>query len=236
MGQVPHPYWPLFDLRIRTPRLELRVPDDACLIELAGVAAAGIHPRGTMPFSSPWTDRASPELERGLFQWHWRAWADWQPANWRLSFTVLEAGRVVGIQALAAQHFAILRTVDTGSWLGLAHQGRGIGTEMRAAVLHFAFAGLGAVVARSAAFADNVASLTVSRSLGYVPDGEELAVRRGTADRHVRLRLDRELWEPGRRHDIVLEGLGPCLPLLGLASPDGRPDAEAARSPVQQSG
>ena len=36
-----HP-WPLFDLRLRTPHLELRLPNDDELLELARVARAGI--------------------------------------------------------------------------------------------------------------------------------------------------------------------------------------------------
>jgi hypothetical protein len=86
---VTHPYWPLFDLRIRTPRLELRVADDDCVVELARVAAAGIHPEDYMPFGVPWTERPSPELERGMLQWHWRARGEWSAANWRLPFAVL---------------------------------------------------------------------------------------------------------------------------------------------------
>ena len=213
-----HAYWPLFDLRIRTPRLELRVPNDDDLIELARMAALGVHPESLMPFSIAWTDQPSPELERGLMQWHWRARAEWSPTRWRLAFGVLEEGRMVGSQDMHAQDFGILRTAETGSWLGREHQGRGIGKEMRAAVLHLAFAGLGAVIARSAAFADNAASLSVSRAMGYVIDGEELTLRRGTASRHIRLRLERHEWERRRRDNVVIEGLEPCLPILGVLS------------------
>ena len=216
---MPHPYWPLFDLRIRTPRLELRLPDDDELVALAGLAAAGIHAADFMPFSIPWTERPSPDLERGLLQWHWRCRGDCAPDRWRLSLAVYEGGRVIGTQDVGAQDFANLRTVTTGSWLGREHQGRGCGSEMRAAVLHLAFAGLGGLIARSAAFADNAASIAVSRALGYVPDGEELVVRRGVACRHVRFRLERGEWERRRRDDIVLEGLEPCLPLLGATAP-----------------
>lgn len=212
---MAHPYWPLFDLRIRTPRLELRIPDDEDLIELARVAAGGVHPGDYMPFTIPWTDRPSPERERRLFQFHWRARADLTPAAWRLAFAIFENGRAVGSQDMAAHEFAILGRVETGSWLGREHQGRGIGKEMRAAVLHLAFAGLGARVAESGAFADNAASLAVSRALGYAANGEDLRVRRGEAARHLAFRLERAEWERRRRDDIVLEGVEPCLPLLG---------------------
>ena len=42
-----------------------------------------------------------------------------------------------------------MRTVGTGSWLGRPYQGRGIGKEMRGAVLALAFDGLGAEVAET---------------------------------------------------------------------------------------
>ena len=218
MGGVPHPYWPLFDLRIRTPRLELRVPDDGDLIDLATLAALGVHADSFMPFNVPWTDEPSPKRERDLMQWHWRNRSEWSPVSWRLAFAVVEEGCIVGTQDMFARDFGILRTVETGSWLGREHQGRGIGKEMRAAVLHLAFAGLGASVARSAAFADNTASLRVSRALGYIDDGEDLTLRRGTGSRQIRLRLRREDWERRRRDDIVIDGLEPCLPLLGAVS------------------
>ena len=54
-------------------------------------------------------------------------------------------GRPVGIQDVIAANFPVLRGVDTYSWLGIDHQGQGFGREMRAAVLHLAFDGLGAV-------------------------------------------------------------------------------------------
>ena len=54
-----------------------------------------------------------------------------------------------------------------------SHHGQGIGTHMRAASLHFAFAGLGATDAISGAFDDNISSLRVSEKLGYQPDGIE---------------------------------------------------------------
>ena len=35
--------WPLFDLVVRTPRLELRYPDDDLVYELAALTAEPIH-------------------------------------------------------------------------------------------------------------------------------------------------------------------------------------------------
>lgn len=87
---------------------------------------------------------------------------------------------MVGIQDVGARGFAVTRQVGTGSWLGWDHQGKGIGTEMRAAVLHLAFEGLGAVVAVSEALEGNTASERVSERLGYRSSGIDLVEARGS--------------------------------------------------------
>jgi RimJ/RimL family protein N-acetyltransferase len=209
-------WWPLAGLRLTTPRLELRVPSDPDLEHLADLAAAGVHDPEVQPFGVPWTDAPPPDRARGTLQYHWSQRAAWQPAKWSLSLVVVNDGAVVGTQELSAADFAVLREVSTGSWLGQAHQGHGIGTEMRAAVLHLAFAGLGAQYATSNAFGDNPASQGVSRKLGYVHDGIERCVRRGQAATLLRLRLDRETWEMTRTVPVDICGLEPCLAMFGL--------------------
>ncbi len=47
---------PLYGLRLRTDRLELRLPDEDELIQLARLAEGGIHDPEEMPFVVPWTD------------------------------------------------------------------------------------------------------------------------------------------------------------------------------------
>lgn len=210
-----NPYWPLFDLRVRTPLLELRGGTDEDLVALARLAGGGIHDPGTMPFLTPWSVR--PDVERSVLQWHWRQRGAWSPAAWELPFVVFAGGKVVGTQGVGASDFLVTRAVRSGSWLGRRYQGRGLGTEMRAAMLHFAFAGLGAETAMSGAFLDNGASLAVSRRLGYEDDGYEIRNRDGEPAREVRFRLERAVWEKQRRDDIVMEGLEPCLPFFGLA-------------------
>ena len=103
-------------------------------------------------------------------QFWWRARAEWTLQGWNLQFVVLHDGRAIGVQELFAQEFQGLREVRTGSWLTSGAQGVGVGKEMRSAVLDLAFYGLGAVRARSDAFADNERSLGVSRALGYQPN------------------------------------------------------------------
>src|SRR5919197_946290 len=126
---MAHPasaYWPFFDLVIRTPMLEMRVPDDDVLLQLAELAAEGIHPPDFMPFAVPWTRAEPPALQRNTLQYHWGVRSRLSPDDWTLEFAIIVDGQVVGIQGMGAKSFAILREVHTGSWLGQAHQGRGI--------------------------------------------------------------------------------------------------------------
>lgn len=210
-------HWPLFDLAVGTPRLTLRYADDeraADLMELA--ASQGVHDPEVMPFMTPWTRSPSPLLEREGLQSYWRERAETGPDAWSLPFAVYEGDVLAGVQDLSASSFAVTRTVRTGSWVARPLQGRGIGREMRVAVLHLAFAGMGAELASSGAFEDNVQSVRVSQALGYVENGWQIEARDGKPVRDLRLLLERAVWERTRRDDIRIEGLAACRPLLGL--------------------
>ncbi|MFJ8844284.1 GNAT family N-acetyltransferase [Streptomyces cyaneofuscatus] len=213
---MSHRYWPLHGLRIRTPRLELRLPDEALLDELASVGAGGVHAPDRMPFIVPWTDGEPDEVGRATYQHVLGTIAGWTEKNWHLTLAVLHDGKVVGRQDVMGREFGVRREVMTGSWLGLPHQGRGIGTEMRAAALHLAFEGLGARYAVSDARTDNAGSLGVSRRLGYEPDGLQIEVIRGEAVTLQRLRLDRAGWEKHRSVDVTVEGLDACRADFGV--------------------
>jgi RimJ/RimL family protein N-acetyltransferase len=207
---------PIFDIRIRSPRLELRLPDLDMLDELATLAAAGIHPPETMPFAVAWTDQSSPELERATVRWHLLQLASWSPLAWSFNPVVLYQGNVVGSQGINSTNFVATRSVTTGSWLGRAYQGQGLGREMRAAILEFAFSGLGAQAALSGAFSDNAASLGVSRALSYEHSGEVIVQRRGLPAEQIRLRLSRARWEQSARPQVELEGLEACREFFGV--------------------
>ena len=210
-------HWPLFDLRVVTPRLELRYATDALLLELADVAHDVITP-GTFPFEDDATfyDR-SPGGRRRWLAGQWSARARTSPAWWVLVFAVVVDGRAVGTQELTAANFPALRTVETFSWLTRSEQGKGLGREMREAALHLAFGALGAERARSDAFEDNAASRAVSEELRYEHDGRTWALRAGEAAPMIRFLLERDVWLPRQRQDIRVEGMEACLPLLGLA-------------------
>lgn len=229
-GAVAHPYWPLFDLRVRTPRLELRVPSDEDLLAIVDLIRRGVHEPEMMPFSTPWTDAPSPHLERNSLQWNWRQRAEFSPDHWALGLIVVvndPTPTIVGVQDLFAKNFPATRVAESGSWLGLAHQGKGIGKEMRAAILHLAFAGLGARWTETFAWEDNASSLGVTERLGYETNGVEMDLRRGEGQPLRRFRMTREAWEGQQRKDIRIEGLEPCLDMFGL--PQAVAGADACR-------
>jgi RimJ/RimL family protein N-acetyltransferase len=211
-------HWPLFGLRVTTPRLELRLPSDEDLAELADLAADGMHHPDRRPFFVTWPSLPPAERARTLLQRRWLHRGTWSPDDWSLELAVFVDGRMVGEQDLSARDFPVLRQVSSFSWLGVRHQGQGIGTEMRAAMLHLAFAGLGAAEAVSGAFDDNVPSLRVSEKLGYAFDGiDRAATPDGRVTTTHRLRLPREQWEATNRSPVTITGLAACRPLFGLS-------------------
>lgn len=216
---MAHPYWPLYDVVVRTPRLELRLPTEDELVALARLAGQGVHDPSWMPMMG-WTDQPSPQLERGVLHFHWGQRATWRPEAWGYQPVVLVDGEVVGTQGMGANDFAKVRGVETGSWLGMRFQRQGLGKEMRAAILHLAFEGLGALVANSAYWHDNEPSARVSASLGYEANGERWLLRRDARDLEKVVQLRREVWEARRRDDITVEGLTDEVLVLFGASVD----------------
>lgn len=211
-------FWPLFDLRLETERLVLRLPTDDDFPGLLDAIDAGIHDPEMMPFTIPWTD-VEPEARRiSALQHWWGARANWSVDDWSLNLAVFRDGRAIGIQALLAKQFDDLRQVDTGSWLTQSAQGQGLGKEMRCAVLQLAFEQLEAEIACSGAFMDNVASAGVSRSIGYRENGRSRLLRRGAPSEIVNFELTREEWL-GRRDSLpgaTVTGFDAARSMFGL--------------------
>ena len=132
-----------------------------------------------------------------------------------MNLGIFHDGRPMGSQSIHGRQFAVYRTVDTGSWLGAAFQGHGYGKEMRAAVLAFAFDGLGARYAESGAFIDNDRSNAVSRSLGYEENGRAELAPRGEPRETIRWRMSAEQWRSRERPSVTIEGLDACRDLFG---------------------
>lgn len=207
--RFPHP---LTRLRIRTPRLELRLATRSELQALARVAVAGIHDPSWTPFEFAWTDTATVE---SVVEFHEQKLAAWRPEEWQLGLVAFHDGRPIGVQEIAARDFAGTQRVSTGSWLGAPHQRQGFGTEMRAGILELAFRGLGAKVAVSGYVTGNEASRGVSRKLGYSVVGLETVTPRGQPLEQVMLELRREDFASPVPVEIV--GLPPLLPQFGAA-------------------
>ena len=207
----PHP---LTRLRVRTPRLELRLATRTELRALGELAQRGIHDPAVMPFGVAWTDDSDRPgfVEEGI-EHHDARLREWQPDNWTLNLIAFHHGHPAGVQSVRGERFAERRTVDTGSWLGREFQGQGLGTEMRSAALYLAFEGLAATVATSGAIAGNPQSLGVSRKLWYEVVGAHMVSPRGEPLEHTDLELRRENFRSPVPVELV--ALAPLLPLFG---------------------
>jgi len=209
LTRLPHP---LTRLRLRTPRLELRLATVAELRRLFDVAAAGIHDPAIMPFAVAWTDNLD---EDEFIAYHLSRLEDAKANAWELALVVFLGDQPIGVQSIENIDFQRTGALVTGSWLGQAYQGQGYGTEMRNAALTFMFEKLGADEARSGAIDGNPASLAVSRKLGYVQVGISTASPRGLAVPHTDLSLPRERFH--RTVSVEVIGFDPAtLPWFGI--------------------
>lgn len=211
MDQSP---WPLRDLRITTPGLELRFPSEAELMTLASHAALEDYDPSVPAFA---VKEDTPTLRsRRFLQRTWNQWAGWKSDMWVLDLVAVVDGEPVGHQLAWSREYGVLREVETGSWIARAHQGRGIGTLMRAAMLGFVFSGLEALYATSSARTDSKASHAVSRKLGYVEDGIHRLATNGEAFTLQRFRISREQFEAKGFPPVSISGLDACRELFGL--------------------
>jgi RimJ/RimL family protein N-acetyltransferase len=200
----------LWEIRVRTPRLVLRLPTEEELLVLYHVAEGGIHPPEQMPFFFAWTDDLK---EDSFLAFHRGAWDSWRPDLWTLNFVTFLDGRPIGTQGVSGEDFVTTRTVGSGSWLGEPFQSQGFGTEQRAGMLEFAFRGLGAEAAASGALEGNVRSQRIAERLGYHVTGTSQAAPRGEPVVQYDYRLERADWRSPI--PVEIEGLEPCLQLFG---------------------
>ena len=211
--------YPPLNVAVHTPRLSLLGATDELLEMLVPVVRKGVVTTEPWPFDDPMSlYKDSPDREWSWLRAVWSGRSRVSDSFWRLYFVVVVDGEPVGMQDLIGIEFAALGTVTTFSWLNPDVRGRGLGKEMRQAVLHLAFDGLGARQADTAAFIDNRASNAVSQAVGYQPNGLEWATRRGEAAELSRWRMTREQWSERRRADIALADIGECLPILGIGA------------------
>lgn len=208
--------YPLLNVVVSTPIVQLRGATDDLLDQLAPLVREGKTDADPPPYDDPTSlYEKDPELRvqkwlRGIWRGRGRVDADF----WRLYFAVFLDGRAVGMQDLVGDKFSTYGTVTTFSWLSSDVRRRGLGREMREAILHLAFEGLGTSEAISEAFMDNAGSNGVSRALGYEPNGTTWDTRRGEPERIRCWRLTRDTWESRRREDIEIDGVDACRAIL----------------------
>lgn len=205
----------MFDIRLTARDLELRHLTEADLPSLAAIVPEDVEQD---PSSTTYAG-LSETRNRGVVthQDYWRMLGRWRPESWALSFGVFRDGELVGFQGLEGDDFAVLRTVDSSSFLSPAVRGQGVGKLMRAAVLGLAFGPLEARFAVTSAWTDNHASLGVSRALGYADNGITAHRRGKGAGEMAHMRLTRESWMASRWQDeVTVSGAEQCLAYFGL--------------------
>jgi RimJ/RimL family protein N-acetyltransferase len=205
-----------FALRVRCAALELRAVHDEDITPLVNLVLAGLHEPGQMPFAMAWTDATVEQLPRNTAAYYWRTRASFSPSDWVLDLVVRLDGEVVGVQGFHAKDYLVVRTGETGSWLGRRFQGRGIGTAMRQVMCALLFDHLDAEEITSAAFTDNPASLAVSRKVGYVDNGTVRVQRRpGELARSRKLLLTRDRFlRPA--HPVHVQAVDALRAAIGL--------------------
>lgn len=185
--------FPVMGLSIRTDRVELRLPTDKEIDTLAHKNISEVLTPDTQHFfRHTWNTLPSPELERQFIQHNWHTRASWQPDDWTLGMFVFLDNDPIGVIDITGREFSRSRTVVSGSWILPEYRGKGLGREIRAAIIGFAFSKLEAAECRSAADPDNVPSNKVSLSLGYVQDGTESVFGPSDGNRYL---LTRANWK-----------------------------------------
>jgi RimJ/RimL family protein N-acetyltransferase len=211
---VTHTYWPLLDLRLTSGDLELAPLVEADLAEVVRLLPADLE---LNPAATRFAVDESTHRGVVVHQEYWRSYGTWTTQAWRFHLAVRRDGQLLGLQELEGNEFPRLRTVDTSSWVVEAARGAGFGKAMRRAVLALAFDHLGARAAITSAWHDNHASLGVSRSLGYRPNGESLLARGDGVDTLVHLRMTLDDWRAaGGAPAVTVTGVREALPLFGL--------------------
>ena len=219
---------PLLGLRITAGPVELRGITDDLLGPLADLAVEGISTPGGPPFLTPWKTEPPQHLPRFFAQYYWQLRADFTLDRWTAPLAVLCEGEPAGVQELFGDKYLVNRTTETGSWLARRFQGRGIGTAMRQVVAAFAFDHLDAQHVTSAAFSDNVASVSVSRKVGYTENGVDIWAREGKPVPHQRFLLSRGALVR-YEHPLMVTGLAAFRRSIGLDAAATRRDATGNR-------
>ena len=206
----------ILQIRMVTDRLVLRSATDHDLAALSAVFPDDLDFNPRLPVHSVLTTKDARIVS--FLQDHWRNRGTWTVDEWRLDLVVEYEGAAVGIAGLDATQFPSRRVLETSSWLSSAMRGRGLGKEMRSASLALGFEHLGALEAHSDATDDNAASIGVSNSLGYEPNGEDILITSKGPQRLRRFRMTRSAWQAVARPPVRIEYPQNLLGWFGVSS------------------
>lgn len=199
-----------FGLRVEAGDLTLRLFRDSDLPDYAELISSPLFADEAADHVFDWWASDPVVRLREGQKWLWQARANITPQDWVITMGVFEGARLIGAQDVSARDFAKRRVVDSGSYLRLDAQGRGIGTLMRQMMLVLAFDHLGAVRAESGAIVGNSSSLAVSRHCGYSLNGTAV-----TLNGETRVELQRVVLRPDTfvrpDVDVRVSGLTPEL-------------------------
>lgn len=174
MDRTIEEIFPPFGLTMRCGDVTLAGTRPEHMADLIHEAKAGVFDTSSgapMPFLFDWP--SLPDQDLNMWQHCWKVWGAMTPESWHLKLSVIVDGRAIGCQdVMNMGGFLQTRSLETGSWIGLRHQGHGIGTRIRQMVAMLAFDHLDAEVLTSAYIEGNVKSAGVSRRVGYVEEGE----------------------------------------------------------------
>ncbi|GAA1391554.1 GNAT family protein [Luteococcus peritonei] len=209
--------YPPFGLHLGCGPLELRHVREADVPAIVELIRSGIYEPAELPFLNRWAELEGERLARNTLQFYYDCFASSRAEAWHLVLAVRHEGRLVGVQDMSAKDFAVVRSIETGSWLAREHQGRGIGRLMRQAVCAFGFDVLGAVEMTSGYFEGNRRSQGVSRAVGYRPNGSRRSLHPDGDVARVEHRVvlhPEDLVRPP--HPVEVSGEGALLRFLGL--------------------
>lgn len=209
--------FPPFGLRLRCGEITLVGTTPDHVPDLIATAKEGVYDLASglpMPFLFDWP--SLPDQDLNMWQHVWQTWGSFAQDAWALKLSIIVDGRAIGCQdVMNKSNFLATRSLETGSWMGLSHQGRGIGTRIRQMAAMLCFDHLGAEELTSGYIDGNVKSAGVSRKVGYVdngcrrlPEGDGYRV-----ERLVRLTPDR-LVRPAE--PLEVEGVDAFRRFIGL--------------------
>src|SRR5579863_7202395 len=135
----------LYNVKIITPRLVMRVPNEKGIKELAEVLTNGIQKEGQPHFMEDnLYGKSLDENIKGLQEFVEKSIQEWNKDDWHIPFAIFSEEKPIGLVTMFSHNFPITQGFGVSYWIGLSYQGKGLGTEAFQGILSFGFNGLNA--------------------------------------------------------------------------------------------